>query len=190
MDMNRVILTVFLIIILGGLASAGDEYKHSELYDFELSNPQQLYKSESFGLQLAFFPGVLVHGMGHMYSGHTGKGLLLFLSELTGVLMIIGDNIDPPGFQYSPPPDPPESDPDPENIPIDFSGNYDEGGTGILTYIGAAMFLGSWIYDCVKTPLLVREYNDRIDQKYEALSLSLEPDLKRKTIMLNLNFSF
>lgn len=189
-DIMKTILTLLMILILSGTVLAGDGYKHSELYDFELSNPQQLYKSESFGRNLAIFPGIFFHGVGHMYSGHGAEGFLLLLSELTGLVLIIGDHLDGTNFQYAPPPNPPESDPPPEYPPMNYGPGSNEGDTGILTYIGGALFVGSWIYDCVKTPLLVREYNNKIDHKYEALSLSLKPDLKSSTIMLNLSFNF
>jgi hypothetical protein len=42
-------------------------------------------KSPLIALEIAFFPGVIIHGAGHFYAGKPKTGSLLLVGELVGV---------------------------------------------------------------------------------------------------------
>jgi hypothetical protein len=119
-----------------------------ERFNFFLS--RQEYDSDSTGLQTqaslklkspdravfySLMPGIILHGSGHIYAGKTGTGIALFGAELVGVgLMYVGAA---------------------EGIEENLSG--DEGET--LFFIGLPLFLGSWVYDLIKSPSVVKKQN-------------------------------
>ncbi len=88
----------------------------------------------------AVVPGVVVHGTGHFYAGKTTTGFLLLGSELVGATLILGGTST--GWGRSSP--------------------TREGFTVAL--IGGTLFFGSWIYDMVKSPLIVQKQNQKLLQ--------------------------
>ena len=88
----------------------------------------------------AFIPGIIVHGAGHFYAGERTTGFLLLGSELVGATLILGGTST--GWGRSSP--------------------TRKGFTVAL--IGGTLFFGSWIYDIVKSPLVVQKQNQKLLQ--------------------------
>jgi len=77
---------------------------------------------------LAVFPGVLVHGAGHWYTGDTPTAARLLVAELAGIVLVVGSEL------------------------LGAATN-DSGELGaprrLLTYSGGLLFFGSWVADIV-----------------------------------------
>ena len=88
----------------------------------------------------ALVPGAVLHGAGHFYAGKTGTGFLLVGSELVGATLMI-------------------------------AGSGRGWGRGYLTtedvameLVGGALFFGSWLYDIVRSPLIVDKENQQLKE--------------------------
>jgi hypothetical protein len=100
-------------------------------------------KSVFVGELIAIFPGLFVHGLGHLYAGNDDRACEIMTMELCSVLtMGLGGALVALG----------ESE-DADAVTI-------SGWIGVG--IGAVPFLGTWIYDIVYTPSEIHEYNKRI----------------------------
>jgi hypothetical protein len=121
-------------------------------------------KDPSKAFIYALVPGAVVHGAGHFYAGKTNTGLILLGSEmLGGVLMLTGA----------------------------VSGWGGRGGNGptaegfVVAFAGGALFFGSWIYDMIKSPLIVQRQNRELNQeKQTSLRFRIrDGDLRLVTIL-------
>ncbi len=81
----------------------------------------------------SFVPGIIVHGSGHFYAGDARTGTRLLGAEAAGGLLIVG------GFF------------------LGLAGVQTTAGFAVLS--GAVLFVGSWVYDVVRSPLVVQKQN-------------------------------
>jgi len=103
------------------------------------------FKSERTATYLALFPGILIHGIGHLYAGDRTTGTILFGVEIL-VFLIAFDKV--PGLE-------------PENL-----WSYDRPNAGhFLSYACLFAFLGSWVYDFIHAGTAARNYNNRMRGK-------------------------
>ena len=88
----------------------------------------------------SFVPGIIVHGSGHFYAGDSRTGTRLLLAEAAGGgLIFVG-------------------------IVLTMAGVQTEAGFAVLS--GAILFVGSWVYDVVRSPLVVKKHNkELLDRK-------------------------
>jgi len=110
----------------------------------EASRSQNFAKDPSRALMLAFFPGLLLHGYGHMYAKDKTIGTTLMAGEIISLaVMGIGAAAKdhPASFQNS------------------FLGsNVERGGRNMILY-GAILFTLTWIADVAHAPTAARDYN-------------------------------
>ena len=100
------------------------------------------YKSEQTATMMAFFPGIIVHGMGHIYAGAPITGVILFVTEMLSIPMIFESTSS-----------------------IFYFGPYKQKYSGIkngLEFTGILLFLGSWIYDFAHASTAARNYNNKV----------------------------
>jgi TM2 domain-containing membrane protein YozV len=122
-------------------------------------------KSPLIALGIAFFPGIIVHGVGHFYAGKPKTGSLLLIGELVGVGCIAA------------------------GIVVISLGVFTKVGTlgaadimeelsGLasgLMYVGSGLFLGTWIYDVVFAPISCLRYSEqKNDYKINLVKLTLK----------------
>ncbi len=89
----------------------------------------------------AFIPGILVHGSGHFYAGKTKTGFWLLGAEVVGAYLVFTAALaEFPEGEYDP--------------------NDELWGFG-----GLVLFVGSWVYDVVKSPLVVKKQNEELLQR-------------------------
>lgn len=114
-------------------------------------------KSETIGVLLAIFPGILVHGLGHYYAGNDERfrdllqeeGLgLLFLSLGAGLLFL--------GFSEN---DTSRDKDGAEKTYRQVSSIISFVGGSVSGLLGTFLFLGSWVKDIYDTPAAVRNAN-------------------------------
>ena len=113
----------------------------------EQTNPENYkqyprYKSEEKASMLAFFPGIIVHGIGHIYANAPITGAILFVAEMLAIPMIFNSTSS-----------------------IFYFGPYERKYSGIknvLEFTGVLLFLGSWIYDIAHASTAARKYNDKV----------------------------
>lgn len=164
--MRTCLRVLILTVLFFDLFEAGYPSTNSQSYLFKdsvLRTPQIKYSPflfsqqtkdtsrdntrESFKLKdprlavfYSFIPGIVIHGAGHFYAGKLGTGLLLFGSEIVGEgLFLLGaigvgvSQIDNPDSTWQ---------------------------TGyVLMTTGSVLFLGSWVYDIIGSPLAVQKRN-------------------------------
>ncbi|MGB2989752.1 MAG: hypothetical protein WBC98_07305, partial [Candidatus Zixiibacteriota bacterium] len=82
----------------------------------------------------------VVHGAGHFYAGKTGTGLVLLGSELAGATLILA------------------------SVGMSWEHGSVTGEAFPVAFVGGALFFGSWIYDMVKSPLIVQKQNRELLQ--------------------------
>lgn len=97
-------------------------------------------KSPYMAIFYSVIPGVVIHGSGHIYAGKLSTGLLLFGSEVVGVGVIFFGSLS--GMD--------------SGVPM--------GGGDNAIFIGTALFLCSWIYDIVESPVVVIKQNQKLLQ--------------------------
>ncbi len=109
--------------------------------DTGVTKPGKL-KSPTAALVIALVPGSVVHGAGHFYAGKTKTAIGLFGAEIVGAGLtfvgVLGN-----AFQG-----------------MEGSGNKDAVDAALI--IGLGLFVGSWIYDVVGSPFVVKNQNDKI----------------------------
>jgi hypothetical protein len=112
-------------------------------------------KSPTTALVIALVPGSVVHGAGHFYAGKTGTAFGLFGAEIIGAGLIYAGVLG--------------------SIFEGMEGSEKRGGEDAALIIGLGLFAGSWVYDVVASPLVVKNQNDKILGK-EPFELSMELD--------------
>jgi hypothetical protein len=110
----------------------------------EASRTQNFAKDPSRALMLAFFPGLIIHGYGHMYAKDKTIGTTLLAGEVISLaLMGIGA----------------AAQQNPESFQNSFLGsNVDRGARNMVIY-GAILFTLTWIADVAHAPAAARDYN-------------------------------
>ena len=89
----------------------------------------------------AVVPGLVVHGSGHFYAGKTKTGMLLLGAEVAGAfLMFLTPAAGSPGLEYNP----------------DWE---------LWQFAGAVLFVGSWVYDVARSPLVVKKQNKELHER-------------------------
>jgi hypothetical protein len=121
-------------------------------------------KDPKMAVFYAIIPGVVVHGSGHFYAGRTKTGLLLLETEVAGTGLVFLAGL--AGFAES---EGGESSIDPE----------------LWGFAGLLLFVGSWVYDVVMSPIAVKKENQKLlgkksanlkfefDHKYDAIKVVL-----------------
>jgi len=122
------------------------------------SKPAKL-KSPTTALVIALVPGSVVHGAGHFYAGKTGIALGLFGAEIVGTGLIYAGVIG--------------------SIFEGMEGSEKRGGEDAALIIGLGLFVGSWVYDVVASPLVVKNQNDKILGK-KSLPFELNMELDKR----------
>jgi hypothetical protein len=106
-------------------------------------------KDPSKAFLIALLPGSLVHGAGHFYAGKTTTGLLLLGSELLGAAFVLGGTSTGWG----------RSSPTREGFAVALA--------------GGTLFFGSWIYDMIKSPLIVQKQNRLLEKNPATLEFRI-----------------
>lgn len=114
----------------------------------------------AFGIALV--PGSIVHGAGHFYAGKIGTGFVLLGSELVGTGLIVVGLVG--GVET-------------------ITGEPREGWV-IELEVGLVLFVGSWIYDIIGSPIVVMKSNkDLLQRKHSGLKIQIKDgNLKLVTI--------
>jgi TM2 domain-containing membrane protein YozV len=124
------------------------------------------HKSPVVAGALAFFPGMLIHGTGHMYAGSWIKGL--------GLLAIEGAGVGVAAYQISTGITDIQNMTNSNNgsIPTDLSPAYSRIG---VILVGTVAFFFTWFDDMSGAPIAAMEYNKRADQAASRAELHLLP---------------
>jgi TM2 domain-containing membrane protein YozV len=132
-----------------------DSAKVADFESRKLKNPWL-----AFGIALV--PGAIIHGAGHFYAGRIGTGFVLLGSELIGTGLIGVGLIS--GIET-------------------ITGEPREGWV-IELEVGLILFVGSWIYDIIGSPIVVvRTNKDLLARKHGGLKIQIkEGNLKLVTI--------
>jgi hypothetical protein len=141
--------------------------------------PSVGHKSPALAGGLAFFPGFLVHGAGHMYAGSWMKGLGLLTIEGVSTVVVANSVIDgrddikaiADGVSN-------------HNIPTNLSGGYTKVG---IILVGTMAFLWTWFDDMAGAPVAANEYNHLADEKSQT-TLRLEPNSNGVQVALSTHF--
>jgi TM2 domain-containing membrane protein YozV len=115
--------------------------------------PKKSGLSTGVAAGLAMGPGLLVHGVGHMYAGRPLTGVALLLAEAGGLYMAYRGGTDVSsavgaidGSTFS-----------------NFHGDSGQISRGLgLAAGGLMIFLSSWLYDVTGSPIAVEQYNQEI----------------------------
>jgi hypothetical protein len=144
--------------------------------DKAASAPTAGHKSAAIAGGLAFFPGVAVHGAGHMYAGSWMKGLGLLAIETASVAVAVNSvgGISGAANVYS----------GGKSVPTDISAIEINAGAIVVSSMA---FLWTWFDDMAGAPIAVSEYNKIQDQKTTA-QLQLTPKGDGAVLALSTNF--
>jgi TM2 domain-containing membrane protein YozV len=132
-----------------------DSVKVAHFESRKLKNPWV-----AFGIALV--PGAIIHGAGHFYAGRIGTGFVLLGSELVGTGLIAVGLVG--GIET-------------------ITGEPREGWV-IELEAGLVLFVGSWIYDIIGSPIVVMKANkDLLQRKHSGLKIQIKDgNLKLVTI--------
>jgi TM2 domain-containing membrane protein YozV len=123
-----------------------DSVKVANFESRKLKNPWV-----AFGIALV--PGSIIHGAGHFYAGRIGTGFVLLGSELVGTGLIVVGLVG--GIET-------------------ITGEPREGWV-IELEAGLVLFVGSWIYDIIGSPLVVMKSNkDLLQRKHGGLKIRIK----------------
>lgn len=135
------------------------------------SNEQKLkLKNPFLAFGLSIFPGIVIRGLGHLYSGNLFTGGILMLGMLTSVYLISieenyipyeGDNVNAKKFKY-----------------------YDS-----IYYSARILFFCTWAYDIIGAPIVCIRHNNRLQQKI-SMSPYIENNLFGQRIGIRLSYMF
>jgi TM2 domain-containing membrane protein YozV len=138
------------------------------------------HKSPALAGTLAFIPGIVVHGAGHMYAGSWMKGLgLLAIEGLT--VGVIANNVSTGTSDIQALSNSTKNN----QIPTDVSSAYSKAGIIIVCGMG---FLWSWFDDMAGAPIAATEYNKLLDQENNQAHLRLQPRVDGVELALSKNF--
>jgi TM2 domain-containing membrane protein YozV len=137
------------------------------------------HKSKALAGGLAVFPGIAVHGAGHMYAGSWMKGLGLLVIEGAAVgiaanTIVTGtDDIQKLANGMSN-----------GQFPTDVSAAFSKSG---ILIVSTMAFLWTWFDDMAGAPVAANEYNKLVDEQSEA-HLRLQPRLDGVELALSTEF--
>jgi hypothetical protein len=110
-------------------------------------------KSPWIAFGIALVPGSIIHGAGHFYAGRIGTGFVLLGCELVGTGLIGVGLIR--GIET-------------------ITGEPREGWV-IELEVGLVLFVGSWIYDIIGSPIVVMKSNkDLLARKHGGLKIRIK----------------
>lgn len=119
------------------------ESSASDTINKKVNEPKPVkLKSPTTALVIALVPGSVVHGAGHFYAGKTGTAFGLFGAEIIGAGLIYAGVLG--------------------SIFEGMEGSEKRGGEDAALIIGLGLFAGSWVYDVIASPLVVKNQNDKI----------------------------
>jgi hypothetical protein len=111
-------------------------------------------KSPWIALGMALVPGAIIHGAGHFYAGKITTGFLLLGTEVAGTGLVFLAGLS--GFAEA---EGGESSIDPE----------------LWGFAGLLLFVGSWVYDVVGSPIAVKKENQKlVGKKYADLKFEFD----------------
>lgn len=123
-------------------------------------------KEPSMALFYAVIPGIIIHGSGHFYAGETTTGWILVGGEVLSLCLLtyaVGVGIG-------------ES----------TNGSTSNGGAEIVSIFAGGLFVGSWIYDVIKSPLIVEKENRLLEKSRTNLNMQMD----NRTTKLVITHSF
>lgn len=146
-------------------------------------DPSIPHRSPVLAGSLAFFPGVALHGVGHMYAGNWFKGLGLLALE-GGATYLAYQHITVGMTEIN-----------------DATGSVNSGSTiptnfnPPLTHVGVllvctATWIFTWWDDMAGAPKAARSFNDRAAAEYSSQRISLVPSIHNDETRLSLVTSF
>jgi TM2 domain-containing membrane protein YozV len=117
------------------------------------SSDSRKLKSPWMAFGIALVPGAIIHGAGHFYAGKIGTGFVLLGSELVGTGLIAVGLVG--GIET-------------------ITGKPREGWV-IELEAGLVLFVGSWIYDIIGSPIVVMKSNkDLLQRKPSGLKIQIK----------------
>ncbi len=133
----------------------GDSVKVARADSIKLKDPKM-------AVLYSVIPGILVHGSGHFYAGKTKTGYWLLGAEVAGAAIVYVSVL--AGYAAS------------------EAGEVGTvAGFGVLG--GGLLFVGSWVYDVVKSPIAVKKQNEELLQRrHSGLRLQIK-DEKLKLVV-------
>jgi hypothetical protein len=116
---------------------------------------------------LAVFPGIAIHGVGHMYAGSWMKGVALFVLEGASVYLLYDgyrqyergdfDNITKNNGS---------------GIPTNLGVEYQEAGIAVVAFTGWG---ATWVDDVIGAHFAAKQFNEVHQQDATTVSLRLQP---------------
>jgi hypothetical protein len=153
---------------------SGLEYRYYSLYSDSAdtikrySQYEKPYrkKSPAMAFVYGFFPGFVIHGIGHNYIGETRTGNLLLAGELISIAVVS------------------------ISIPMGIGKSLDnepggESAADALTYVGLMIFAVTWVYDFTAAPYKAYTMN-----KEHGYSIQLQPRITGEMASLNMTLTF
>jgi TM2 domain-containing membrane protein YozV len=124
----------------------------AKVTNFHLKKP----KSPWIALGIALVPGAVVHGAGHFYAGRIKTGFLLLGTEVVGASLLFGAAL----ASFA------------EAMGGESNPNAELWGFG-----GFLLFVGSWVYDVVGSPIAVKKRNkELLQRKYSKLKFQIKDE--------------
>jgi TM2 domain-containing membrane protein YozV len=118
--------------------------------NFHLKKPKSLW----IALGIALVPGTVVHGAGHFYAGRIKTGFLLLGTEVVGASLVGVGAI--AGF-------------------AEVMGGESTLDAELWVFGGLILFVGSWVYDVVGSPIVVMKTNkDQLQRKHSGLKIQIK----------------
>jgi hypothetical protein len=115
-------------------------------------------KDPYMALFYAVVPGLVLHGAGHVYAGRIPTAITLFGGELIGAGLVFLGGVS------------------------QIEGPNDQGENAM--FIGSVVFVGTWLYDFIGSPLAVSSHNRRmLDQKAVGLELRMKDKEPRVAVV-------
>jgi len=118
-------------------------------------------KDPNKALLYSIFPGFFLHGTGHLYARKPKTALLLFSTELFGALLLVRAT-------------------ELENLSNKEKTTEDPALLGIT---GSILFFGSWFYDLIGSPLVIKKRNEELLRKG---NIDIEFEIKESLYCLKL----
>lgn len=126
-----------------------------------LQNKNLRLKDSNKALFYSIFPGFFLHGTGHLYAGKPRTALLLFTTEVFGVLLLV------------------------RAAGLENSSNKEKTAenSALVGVIGSMLFFGSWFYDLIGSPLEVKKRNEEL---LKSGKIDIEFEIKESLYCLKL----
>ena len=122
-------------------------------------------KSPWIAFGIALVPGAVVHGAGHFYAGKIRTGFLLLGTEVVGASLLVYAAV--------------------SSFAVAWGGEYDPEAE-LWAIGGLVLFVGSWAYDMVGSPLSVKKQNEKLLQgKQSKLKFQMKDGELKLVIMKN-----